>query len=725
MAYNKIITSEGNVQFQTADGSIINVHPFHIYTTFNEDTVSFILIAMPKSSGLAIFTSKASDLEVDGTVYTIEQLPNALSEAFAKAGAVARYEIVDELPTSGQSNTIYLVPKEEGEGYDEYIYVNGEWELIGDTDIELDRYVDKETFSGYTADTLVLINTVSGNVITESERAISAETALQEAIDAEASARTADVEALSGAVDSVSSALTNEVSARISADTELDGKIEIVSGQVISESERAISAETSLSSAIDTEISNREAADSVISGAVDNVSTDLSNEVQRAISAETELSDKIDAVSGDVEDVQAEVDVLSAALEDEVSARTQADEALDDKIDGKVVELTQAEYDSLVDKDPLVLYVITDAVEVNMNDYYKKTETSGATEIQTALDAKLNTSDFNTYSANTQTAINGKQDTLVAGSGITISGNVISAEAQPIIVDPSLDSGSTNAVANSAITIAIDELSASSVTNCDNVVIEDVIPTPPSTIVDENVKVSWEDDYTETYAVDYEGNIGDGVEHVGYNVSKLEFGSFTTEISYNFRFSADECYSDLKTVIFNGNVNLGEVNTPFASAFNLEAVYFYAPNPSAITCDNFDDGFLNYVYNGCETYETSAATYPIYVADLAAYSGATLYNDGNNDVTWGQHFGNRLQEIPKGKKLVLTDIEDRLAEDEEVTAAALNNINDRLSEDEEVTAAGLNAVNDKFDGLQLKKLSQAEYDNLQTKNSNTLYIITD
>ena len=187
---NKIITSEGNVQFQTADGKIINVHPFHIYTVFNEDTVSFLLIAMPKSSGLAIFTSKAEDLEVDGTVYTIDELPNALSEAFAKAGAVARYEIVDELPTSGQSNTIYLVPKSEGVGYDEYIYVNGEWELIGDTDIELDRYVDKETFSGYTADTLVLINTVSGNVITESERAISAETALQEAIDNEVSART-------------------------------------------------------------------------------------------------------------------------------------------------------------------------------------------------------------------------------------------------------------------------------------------------------------------------------------------------------------------------------------------------------------------------------------------------------------------------------------------------------------------------------------------------------
>lgn len=71
----------------------------------------------------------------------------------------------------------------------------------------------------------------------------------------------------------------------------------------------------------------------------------------------------------------------------------------------------------------------------------------------------------------------------------------------------------------------------------------------------------------------------------------------------------------------------------------------------------------------------------------------------------------------------LTAIENRLSEDEEVTAAALNNINDRLSEDEEVTAAGLNAVNDKFDGLKLKKISQTDYDNLQVKDQNTLYII--
>ena len=321
---NKIITSEGNVQFQFPDGKIVNVHPNHLYTVFNEDTVSFILIALPPSSGLAIMASKAEDLELDGQTYSIADLPNAVSEAFAEAGAQARCEIVDELPTTGKTNTIYLVPKEEGEGYDEYIYLKDEqrWELVGDTSIEMDNYLKKVDFNAYSANTQTVINSISG--------------------------------------------------------------------------------------AIDTEISNREAADAVISGAVDTLSTDLSNEVQRAQNAESALDSKINAVSGNVDDVQAEVDVLSADLEDEVSARTDADTALSNKIDGKVVELTQAEYDSLVDKNPSVLYVITDAVEVNMNDYYKKTETSGATEIQTAFDAKLNTSDFNTYSANTQTAINGK-----------------------------------------------------------------------------------------------------------------------------------------------------------------------------------------------------------------------------------------------------------------------------------------------------------------------------
>ena len=52
-------------------------------------------------------------------------------------------------------------------------------------------------------------------------------------------------------------------------------------------------------------------------------------------------------------------------------------------------------------------------------------------------------------------------------------------------------------------------------------------------------------------------------------------------------------------------------------------------------------------------------------------------------------------------------------------------IYNKFDEVEQVTAAGLNAVNDKFDGLRLKKLTQTEYNNLQTKDPSTLYVIVD
>ena len=53
-------------------------------------------------------------------------------------------EIVSELPASGQSNILYLLAKSSaasGDGYDEYLYINGAWERVGSTDIDLSGYV--------------------------------------------------------------------------------------------------------------------------------------------------------------------------------------------------------------------------------------------------------------------------------------------------------------------------------------------------------------------------------------------------------------------------------------------------------------------------------------------------------------------------------------------------------------------------------------------------------
>ena len=53
-------------------------------------------------------------------------------------------EIVLELPGTGKTNILYLVAKTEaasGDGYDEYLYINGAWERVGSTDIDLSDYV--------------------------------------------------------------------------------------------------------------------------------------------------------------------------------------------------------------------------------------------------------------------------------------------------------------------------------------------------------------------------------------------------------------------------------------------------------------------------------------------------------------------------------------------------------------------------------------------------------
>lgn len=53
------------------------------------------------------------------------------------------YTIVSTLPTTGQENTIYLVSKTDGSTenvYNEYMWINNKWELIGDTAIDLTGY---------------------------------------------------------------------------------------------------------------------------------------------------------------------------------------------------------------------------------------------------------------------------------------------------------------------------------------------------------------------------------------------------------------------------------------------------------------------------------------------------------------------------------------------------------------------------------------------------------
>jgi len=92
----------------------------------------------------------------------------------------------------------------------------------------------------------------------------------------------------------------------------------------------------------------------------------------------------------------------------------------------KTVELTQAQYDALSVKDPNTFYIITDATAGDLSNYYTKSETSGATEISTALASKADTATTytktevdNAITAATST----KQDALVSGTNIKTINN--------------------------------------------------------------------------------------------------------------------------------------------------------------------------------------------------------------------------------------------------------------------------------------------------------------
>lgn len=100
--------------------------------------------------------SKTSDLtnDSDFITNTANNLVNYYlkSETYTKdevnnlVGAIQQFhfEIVNQLPTAGESNILYLVPRTTSETnnvYDEYVYTNNNWEKIGSTDIDLSNYV--------------------------------------------------------------------------------------------------------------------------------------------------------------------------------------------------------------------------------------------------------------------------------------------------------------------------------------------------------------------------------------------------------------------------------------------------------------------------------------------------------------------------------------------------------------------------------------------------------
>ena len=81
-------------------------------------------------------------------VYTKTETDSAIATAIAAVDHLSR-EIVETLPENANANknVIYMVRREDGTGqdvYNEYMYINGAWEIIGDTSVDLTGYAKTE-----------------------------------------------------------------------------------------------------------------------------------------------------------------------------------------------------------------------------------------------------------------------------------------------------------------------------------------------------------------------------------------------------------------------------------------------------------------------------------------------------------------------------------------------------------------------------------------------------
>lgn len=80
---------------------------------------------------------------------TVQEMNSAISTAIGNINSFDM-AVVQELPIQNiNTHTIYLVPKtgETNDVYDEYVYINNAWEMIGNTQIDLSNYVQFNNYA--------------------------------------------------------------------------------------------------------------------------------------------------------------------------------------------------------------------------------------------------------------------------------------------------------------------------------------------------------------------------------------------------------------------------------------------------------------------------------------------------------------------------------------------------------------------------------------------------
>lgn len=126
--------------------------PEHKLSADNEGT--YIADLNASETALTQFKSRLDGTEYGGgnaKLLTSDAIQFLINQAIASVSTIS-FQVVQTLPVSDiQTNIIYLVPKnptEQDNLYNEWIYVNNNWELIGSTEVDLSNYYTKNEVDG-------------------------------------------------------------------------------------------------------------------------------------------------------------------------------------------------------------------------------------------------------------------------------------------------------------------------------------------------------------------------------------------------------------------------------------------------------------------------------------------------------------------------------------------------------------------------------------------------
>ena len=120
--------------------------------TYVDQELAKKAVASEMTDALAL-KANAADVYVKNDVYTKSEVETYVNGQIGSAGHLKR-EIVEALPAAEEADvdTIYMLKKVGGlvdqDHYEEYMVINGAWELIGDTYVDLTNYATKSYVDG-------------------------------------------------------------------------------------------------------------------------------------------------------------------------------------------------------------------------------------------------------------------------------------------------------------------------------------------------------------------------------------------------------------------------------------------------------------------------------------------------------------------------------------------------------------------------------------------------